>query len=306
MRSVSTRAFAGFSDVALMQDVARRAWPSMWHPGGLGWALARSGLAERIMLLFREDRPIGWAGADRSGATAAQIDPNDGRDAHLLVEWCLAATDAERLEVSLSDHDVGLVAAFGRAGFEVRSDLDPIVGMFRAAHEPPSPPPCPPGYSIRATTPGEVTARVEAHRAAWLPSALPWHPEHRPDQAPAATSSYDLVAHEQVTRTALYDLDLDLVVEASDGSLVGCCIVWLDPRLGVAEIEPLGIHPSHRRKGLAGALCYEAVARVARRGGSEVFINTGPRTAYPAPAAAYARAGFAVRALGRRYRLERG
>lgn len=37
----------------------------------------------------------------------------------------------------------------------------------------------------------------------------------------------------------------------------------------------------HRRKGLAGALCYEAVARVARRGGSEVFINTGPRTAYP-------------------------
>jgi len=278
----------------------------MWHPGGLGWALARSGLAERIMLLFREERPIGWAGADRSGATAAQIDPNDGRDAHLLVEWCMGATQAERLEVGLSDHDVALGAAFGRAGFEVRSELDPIVGMFRAAHEPPSHPPCPPGYSIRATTPGEVTARVEAHRAAWLPSALPWHPEHRPDEAPAATSSYDLVAHEQVTRTALYDPDLDLVVEASDGSLVGCCIVWLDPRLGVAEIEPLGIHPSHRRKGLAGALCYEAVARVAQRGGSEVFINSGPRTAYPAPAAAYARAGFAVRALGRRYRLERG
>jgi GNAT superfamily N-acetyltransferase len=306
VRPVSTRAFAGFADVALVQDVARRAWPSVRHPGGLGWALARSALAERIMLLFREDRPIGWAGADRSGATAAQIDIDDGRDAHLLVEWCLAATDAERLEVSLGDHDVGLVAAFGRAGFEVCSDLDPIVGMFRAAHEPPSPPACPPGYCIRATTPVEVTARVEAHRAAWLPSALPWHPEHRPDQAPAATSSYDLVAHEQVTRTALYDLDLDLVVEAPDGSLVGCCIVWLDPRLGVAEIEPLGIHPAHRRKGLAGALCHEAVARVARRGGSEVFINTGPRPAYPAPAAAYARAGFAVRALGRRYRLERG
>ena len=290
-------------------------WPScrMSHAGlgrrcgtGLGWALARSGVAQRIMLLFREDRPIGWAGADRSGATAAQIDPNDGRDAHLLVEWCLAATDAEHLDVSLSDHDDGLVAAFVGAGFKLRSDLDPIVGMFRPAHDPLSPPPCPQGYSIRATTPGEVTARVEAHRAAWLPSALPWHPDHCPDQAPTATSSYDLVAHEQVTRTTLYDLGLDLVVEAPDGSLVGCCIVWLDPRLGVAEIEPLGIHPSHRRKGLAGALCYEAVARVARRGGSEVFINTGPRKAYPAPSAAYARAGFAVRPLGRRYRLERG
>ena len=277
----------------------------MWHPGVLGWTLARSGLAERL-LLFREDRPIGWAGADQSGATSAQIDPNDRRDAHLLVEGCLAATDAERLEVSLSDHDVGLLAAFGSAGFELRSDLDPIVGMFRPARERLGPPPCPQGYSVRATTPGEVTARVEAHRAAWLPSALPCTPTTAPIKAPAATSSYDLAAHEQVIRTALYDVDLDLVVEASDGSLVGCCIVWFDPRLAVAEIEPLGIHPCHRRKGLAGALCDEAVARVARRGGSEVFISTGPRTAYPAPAAAYARAGFAVRALGRRYRLERG
>ncbi len=305
MRSVSSRAFAGLSDVTLVQEVASRAWPSTWHPGGLGWALATSGLVERIELFLGGDRPIGWAGADRSGAITAQIDPNDGSDAPLLVEWCLAATDAECLEVPLGDQEDDLVAAFVEAGFEVSSDLEPIVGMFRSADDSLCPPPCPPGYSIRATTPEEVRARVEAHRAAWLPSALPWHPEHRPAQTPAATSSYDVVAHEQVTRIFLYDVELDLVVEASDGALVGCCIVWLDPRLGVAEIEPLGIHPAHRRKGLAGALCHEAVARVAGRGGSEVLINTGPRTAYPAPAAAYARAGFAVRALGRRYRLER-
>ncbi len=120
---------------------------------------------------------------------------------------------------------------------------------------------------------------------------------------PGATSSYDRAAHERVLQTTLYDPDLDLVVEAPDGSLVGCCIVWYDPQLASAEVEPLGIHPGHRRKGLAAALCHEAVARVGRRGGSEVFINAGPREAYPATSGAYMKAGFAIRVRGRRYRL---
>lgn len=57
--------------------------------------------------------------------------------------------------------------------------------------------------------------------------------------------------------------------------------------------------PATAGRAWPGRSATRPLLRVARRGGSEVFINTGPRTAYPAPAAAHARAGFAVRALAR-------
>ncbi len=304
MGPLSFRLSTGFSDATVLQDIARRAWPSASHPGGLGWALARSQVADRIAVFSLGDRPIGWAGVDGARRVSAQIDPRHGRHARHLVDWCLEASDAEVLEISLGDHDVDLIAAVCEVGFETGADTAPIFGMFRPARPATAPPP-PPGYAIRATTPEEVTARVEVHRAAWLPAGLPWHPDHRPSYPPGAMSSYDLATHERVTRTPLYDLDLDLVVETSDGSLVGCCIAWLDPRLAVAEIEPLGVDPAHRRKGLAVALCHEAVARVARRGALQVFINAGPRGDYPATAAAYAKAGFVTCSRGRTYRLER-
>lgn len=306
MSPVRARPYTQLSDAVLVQQVARRAWPSTWHPGGLAWALARSRLAEQVVLFIEDDRPIGWAGAT-SGTVLAQLDPDHGRHARAVVQWCLDAAATDVVEVDLSDNDDALVAAFDEAGFEA-VDSAPVWGMSRpaTARSRASPQPPPPGYSIRATTPEEVRERVEAHRAAWLPAALPWHAGHRPASAPGATSSYDLDAHLRVRRMPLYDDELDLVVEAPNGSLVGCCIAWFDPALGVAEIEPLGVHPAHRRIGLAGALCDEAVARVGARGGSEVFINTGPRAGYPAPAGAYAKAGFVVRARGSRYRLPAG
>ena len=305
MQSVSARVLAGALDAAPLQDVARRAWPSTWHPGGLGWAVGTSQLAEQVALFLLGDQPVGWGGADRSGRVLTQIDRAHGHYADLLVEWCLGAVDAGVIEVNLGDHDDDLIAAFRNAGFQARDDIAPIFGMFRAVRVPVGAPDLPPGYAVRATTPDEVPARVEAHRAAWLPSALPWHPDHRPEYPPESTSSYDLACHDRVTRTPLYDIDLDLVVETPYGSLAGCCVIWFDPRLGVAEIEPLGVHPAHRRKGLAMALCHEAVARVARRGGTEVFINAGPREDYPATAAAYAKAAFVTRPRARTYRLTR-
>jgi GNAT superfamily N-acetyltransferase len=84
--------------------------------------------------------------------------------------------------------------------------------------------------------------------------------------------------------------------------LAACCIVWWDPAIGVAEVEPLGVVPAHRRLGLAGVLCMEAAARVEARGGHTVYINSSPDPAYPAPNAAYAAAGFRLVERGRTFR----
>ena len=105
--------------------------------------------------------------------------------------------------------------------------------------------------------------------------------------------------------TWLYDPELDLVVVAPDGSLAGCCLAWYDATTGVAGIEPLGVVPEHRGRGLAGMLCLEAAERVRRTGGREMFINTGPRVEYPAPGRAYARAGFETFSRARTYLLRR-
>jgi GNAT superfamily N-acetyltransferase len=145
---------------------------------------------------------------------------------------------------------------------------------------------------VRSVRPDEVAARVEAHRAAWRPPDMPWPTARLAEIDPAATSSFTEEKYARCRATWLYDAELDLVAVAPDGSFAANCLAWLDPSTGVAEIEPLGVHPAHRRRGLAGALCQEVARRVTDRGGREVFINTGPNEAYPAPPAAYAKAGF--------------
>ena len=106
--------------------------------------------------------------------------------------------------------------------------------------------------------------RVAAHRAAWLPAALPFTPEHRPAAASDATSSFD--AHKLRRAQSLwpYDPSRDLVITTADGEAAACCTIWFDETTGAAEIEPLGVVPEHRRRGLAIALCHAALDAVAR------------------------------------------
>ncbi len=77
---------------------------------------------------------------------------------------------------------------------------------------------------------------------------------------PDAESSFTTEGYESVRGAWLYDQSLDLVaVVNDDGPLAACCIAWFDPSIGVCEIEPLGVVPEHRRRGLAIALCLEVV-----------------------------------------------
>jgi ribosomal protein S18 acetylase RimI-like enzyme len=148
-------------------------------------------------------------------------------------------------------------------------------------------------YSIRPARAAEIAARVEVHRAAWKPSSIPYI-DGRPVD-PDAESSFTLVAYESVRGAWLYDGSLDLVAVADDGHngpFGACCIAWFDPATGVGEIEPLGVAPEHRRRGLAIALCLEVAHAVDERGGTHVFINAQPELGYVASSSAYLAAGF--------------
>jgi GNAT superfamily N-acetyltransferase len=275
-----------------MQQLASRVWPSGWHPGGLGWGLSRYALADSVVVAVDEDGSgpiVGFAGRGGDEITHVERDRDDVADA--LVMWLLEVD--ESAPITVWDGAGALTRAVSRAGLEpvgrrpwsgmlldvaaVRDDLRRHVD----------------GYAIRPVRADETAARVEVHRAAWKPSSIPYI-DGRPVD-PDAESSFTPAAYEAVRRVWLYDRGLDLVAVAdadNNGRFGACCIAWFDPATGVCEIEPLGVAPEHRRRGLAVALCLEVANVVANRGGTSVYINAQPQPGYVASASAYFAAGF--------------
>lgn len=277
-----------------MQTLASSCWPHGLHPGGLGWSMATGQLADRIMMVDGLDGElVGWAGLSQPGSLWLQVAPDSPDVRAQLIGWLVDAADGPRLSVDV--YDDAVLNDFRRIGFEPtpppfgyyqmgRPGLRARVGSLRST--------LPSGYTIRSVLSDEADRRVAVHRTAWRPADLPFNPEHRPDIDESWSSSFTLDHYRSVQSTDLYDVDLDLVAVAPDRSFAACCIGWLDSATGWVEIEPLGVVPDHRRRGLALALCAEVARRAADLGAHDVFINTGPSELYPAPYAAYQKAGF--------------
>jgi ribosomal protein S18 acetylase RimI-like enzyme len=296
---MTVRAVTGPEDVYDLQRLASRLWPKGWHPGGLGWALSRGRLADEVVVFEGKHGVLGWAarnGVHEPGELLAQADPAHPEIADAIVDWLLATPLATTLSIDVYDGDTTLSSALRRAGFKPQPGAH-VFGMFREAKGVQAP--APPGYAIRATRGEELDARVAVHRAAWRPAAQPWSDGRVVD--PQAESSFNAAEYEAVRKTWLYAPEFDLVAVGPDKTFAGCCIAWFDPATGAAEVEPLGVAPEHRRAGLAVAMCLEVASRVSAAGGSSVFINTEPRPEYPAPSAAYAKAGFETIDRGTRY-----
>jgi GNAT superfamily N-acetyltransferase len=297
--SMRLRPWDESADTVAVQQLASRLWPAGPHPGGLGWSAATGQLPANVIVAAEASGSVaGWAGYS-GAAVELQADPARPEAARMLIEWAVANAAGPELRVTVYDGDECARWAVTGAGFTADPAAGPAAGMLRSARG--HGPVLPDGYRIRSVRPDELDARVEVHRAAWRPLTLPWPGDVPAGVTAEVTSRVTPAMHERVRGTWLYDESRDLVVEAPDGTLAGCCIVWWDPATGSAEIEPLGVVPGHRHKGLAGALCLDAAARVAALGGTQLFINTWPDPAYPAPAAAYLAAGFQVVSRGRAY-----
>lgn len=279
-------------DLVEMQHLASRLWPSGWHPGGLGWGLSRDAHADSVVVAVDEDGSgpiVGFAGRGGDEITHVERDRDDVADA--LVTWLLEV-DADA-PITVWDGADALARAVSRAGLEPVG-RQPWSGMLldvadvrddSRRHVV--------GYAIRPVRPDETAARVEVHRAAWKPSSIPYADGRSVD--PEAESSFTAASYESVRGAWLYDQRLDLVAVADDEDTErfgACCIAWFDPATGVCEIEPLGVAPEHRRRGLAVALCLEVANLVAERGGTHLFINAQPQAGYVASTSAYFAVGF--------------
>lgn len=277
-------------DMVALQQLASQLWPAGGHhPGGLGWALAIDQAPANLLVAVENEKLVGWAGQEE-GTVEVHVTADRPSAATALLDAELAEVDATQVGVMVVEGDSVVAQLAGRLGFRPDAARPPIYGMFHDAGVDSAPAPA--GYRIRGLAPGEEAARVDVHRAAWRPATMPFLTETLLAVPAEATSRFTHDHFAAIQRAWLYDPELDLVIEAADGTLAGCCTLWWDPALGVAEIEPLGVVPAHRRRGLATALCLTASGLIGHRGGHEVFINTGPRDDYPVPAVTYASAGF--------------
>lgn len=130
-----------------------------------------------------------------------------------------------------------------------------------------------PGYTIRPLAgAAELDDYVALHRAAFGSHSM--------------TSAWRRRALGMPT----YRLDLDLVAVAPDGGLAGFCVGWLDSARRVGQVEPIGTHPAHQRRGLGRALLDEMFRRFAAHGAVTAIVET-ENVRSPAQGL-YASAGF--------------
>lgn len=73
-----------------------------------------------------------------------------------------------------------------------------------------------------------------------------------------------------------YRADLHVVALAPDGSLAASAHGWYAPRGRMAEIDPIGTHPDHRRRHLALAATTEAFNRLCAAGADLALIASAP------------------------------
>lgn len=263
---METRAYATSDDLQRMLDLlmaCRQMQPEgdVEHVGDLLWAFRRQTEPERDVHLREESGSLaGFTVVDPAwGMVHCQARPDvTGSLERVLLDWGLerlrqAAREERRQAtawVQVREGSEERMAFLASQGFS-RDDAT-VTELLRPLDQPIPSPRLPDGFTIRPLAgEGEVEAYVDLHRDAWSV----WAP-----------STYSVEQHLRLMRRPGYEIDLNPVAVAPDGSLASGCIGWLDPVNKIAEIEPLGTRPAYARRGLARAVVLDLLLRMRAHG----------------------------------------
>jgi ribosomal protein S18 acetylase RimI-like enzyme len=209
---------------------------------------------------------VGHAGR-RHSRDPASSGPGGQDLHHEVLDW----VDGRTLEAL--ETDVATLTLLAGRGYRRVAPPHPFVHLARRLDRLPAAE-VPEGYRLRHVEDGDLELRVEAHRAAFHPSRL----------TPAI--------YRELMQTYPYRADLDWVAEAPDGTLASYALCWLDEENRVAELEPVGTHPDHARRGMARAICTAAIRRAAELGAEWAVVYARSDSAYPVPKLLYESIGF--------------
>jgi predicted N-acetyltransferase YhbS len=165
------------------------------------------------------------------------------------------------LDLGRSDEDRALAAALERHGFVLSPGIGGVLTRSLDALDDLPQPALPPGYRLGwVETREQAIGRVEAQRAAFAPS------------------DFLLERYERVRRTWPYRPELDRIVLTDDGEpgrVVAFCTAWIDEQNAAGLLEPVGTHPAHQRRGLARAVCLDALRQLRAAGARTAQVGFG-------------------------------
>ena len=244
---------------ALVAELWRQEGPKVEnHVGDVAWQRFQHSGREgewRIRLWEENGEPVAWAWVKRPASLQHEIHPRHrGGALHAeLLDWFEAEVEEDELRTSSLSTDTERLEALRSRDYEV--DPDARAFVYHACElDEVAEPEVPDGYRLRTVEPDDVGRRVELHRIVWAPSRV------------------TVESFTNVQAAWPYRADLDCVAEAPDGALAAYCLAWLDPENRVGELEPVGTHPDHRRRGLASAVCRFAHHRLWEEGAEMAIV----------------------------------
>jgi ribosomal protein S18 acetylase RimI-like enzyme len=220
-----------------------------WHVGDIAWGLRQHEGREgewKIRLWVEDGRVVAWSWLKSGGWLDHDVHPQ-----HLQLLDEIMAEPAARMAFAFEDDAEGR-AALARHGFTRPGEA--LRFHVRELAEPPARPPLPEGFRYRTVSADDVAERVAVHQEVWSPSRL-------------TEASYAAVRAQWPYRESL-----DCVVEAPDGRFAAYCLIWPDDENGVGELEPVGVRPAFRRRGLGAAVCTYALDRLYEEGGRQAIV----------------------------------
>lgn len=182
----------------------------------------------------------------------------------------------DAVDVIAREDDNRLQAMLADAGF-ARTDVV-VVTTWMPANERERPIPLPAGFRLRDRT---QTSDRPHHM-------IPRNGEH---------------VAERLLQTSLYRLDLDLLIETSDGEPAGYGMFWWHPVTGVGLVEPMRTMDEYQRLGLGRHILTSGLDRLAALGATRLKIGYGPDNVASGPL--YRSVGFQPESTTRSYSLRR-
>ncbi len=267
-----SRDYADHSDLGLVRRLISECWRLegpyvQLHVGDATWMMFQhlDKLDEvRIRLwLDRAGEPRAWGWLWLPGTLVALIHPRE-RPALLeeVLDWFEGTgshNSDDYMAVWAIEADGATVDEARRRGYAPHEPTA-MNHMLRVLDGPLPVTALPPDYTARTVSDADAQRRVDVHRAAFAPSRV-------------VAESY-----RRLMREPPYNPDLDYVIEAGDGTFAAFCLVWLDEENRVAELEPVGTHPDHRRRGLASAVCLTALEAARQRGAQRAVVYSVVRS----------------------------
>jgi GNAT superfamily N-acetyltransferase len=293
---LESRPYDGTDDLRAPQTVAQRAWRHdrcMVDVGGtvgeLAWSLAglvpdhewtgelwlRDGVVEAYATLQWAPELISKPGERvvRPDTLDWQMAVDDAGLLEQILDWAEARA-GPALTTSVRNANTAGASVLLRRGYTADPHAPWSLLNVRTLDDVEAPL-IPEGFRLLTMSDvGDVAARVELHRASWDGSRM------------------TAARYADVMDTWPYDPSLDCVLAAPDGTLVASALAWYDPELHLGELEPVGTHRDHRRRGFAQAVNLFALQRLREAGAREVIVACRGDDDYPIPRKLYASVGF--------------